>query len=199
MASPTAGQILSELAPAKSKSRYDQAWAEFMAFLNCDDHQPNEEDYIQYFHHLQSGYCKAVMGRNYLSDTGKLLATALKLKDPESYTGHCFRCTSATAAANTGANTMELKHHFGWQQESTALKYTKATKTRAVKMAKLLVGDDTAAKSSEVTPSPDANNNNKQHGESTSMQDGESTLMQRNTQFYNIDLRNASNISISVS
>ncbi len=66
-------------------------------------------------------------------------------------------------------------------------------------MAKLLVGDDTAAKSSEVTPSPDANNNNKQHGESTSMQDGESTLMQRNTQFYNIDLRNASNISISVS
>ncbi len=52
MASTTAEQILSELVHAKSKSRYDQAWAEFMAFLNCDDHQPNEEDYVRYFHHL---------------------------------------------------------------------------------------------------------------------------------------------------
>ncbi len=84
---------------------------------------------------------------------------------------------------------MEFKCQFGWQQESTALKHTEATKTRAVIRAKVLVEDDTAAKSSEVTPSPDANN--KQHGENT--------LTQGNTQVYNIDLRNTSNISIAFS
>ncbi len=52
---PTAEQILGELAPAKSKDRYDQAWEAFLAFLKTEDKEnycPTEDDYICYFHRL---------------------------------------------------------------------------------------------------------------------------------------------------
>ncbi len=89
------------------------------------------------------GYSKQVMGKNYLAKTGRLLAKELGLSNSDEYTGHCFRRSAATAASNNGANTMELKRHFGWQQESTALKYTEATDERARKMARLLTDCNT--------------------------------------------------------
>ena len=101
--------------------------------------QPDED----LFHKsLKEGYGKAVMGVNYLAKTGRMLAAELGLEDPDAYTGHCFRRTAATEAANAGANTLQMKRHFGWKQESTALKYTEETKERARKMARFLTGNE---------------------------------------------------------
>lgn len=102
---------------------------------------------------LKTGYGKAVMGKNTLAMTGRVSASQLNLENPEEYTGHCFRRTSATAAANAGANTLEMKRHFNWVQENTALKYIDQTKERSRKMAKLLTGAECVTLSQSV-PSP---------------------------------------------
>ncbi len=103
---------------------------------------PDLDDTDLLFHSCAlKGYGKGPMGKHTLAETGKLLARKLSLLNPEEYTGHCFRRSSATAAANNGANTVDLKRHFGWVQEQTALKYTEETKDRARKMANLITHD----------------------------------------------------------
>ncbi len=72
---------------------------------------------------LRTGYGKAVIGKNYIHKIGKIVTVELGLEEPERYTGHRFCCTAATAATNAGANTLEMKRHFGWHQDITALKY----------------------------------------------------------------------------
>ena len=88
------------------------------------------------------GLSRSPMGKNYLANIGKDIAKKLNLGDTDLYTGHCFRRSSATAAANAGANSMELKRHFGWVQETTALRYLDETNDRARKMAKLLTEEN---------------------------------------------------------
>ena len=73
---------------------------------------------------MKSGYGKQPMRKNYLGDTGKLLATKLELEEPNRYTGHCFWRSGATCVANRGANTMKMMRQFNWRNESTALRYT---------------------------------------------------------------------------
>ena len=57
-----------------------------------------------------------------LGSIGKEVAKELGLEHPDTYTGHCFRRSSATEAANKGATSVDLKRHFGWVGEQTALK-----------------------------------------------------------------------------
>lgn len=47
---------------------------------------------------------KQVIGRHKIAEMPKRIATYLKLPNPESYTGHCFRRSSATLHPETGAN-----------------------------------------------------------------------------------------------
>ncbi len=129
----------------------------------------------------KGGYSKAAVGKNFLAQTGKLVAAALGLTEPESYTGHCFRRTSATAAANAGANTMQMKRHFGWRQEGTALRYTEETRDRAKKMAKLLMDVE-------------ENEEKKSHGKSIP-KTGENDT--DDGKVYHVDLRGASNCTIT--
>ena len=75
------------------------------------------------------------MGKNYLGDTGKLLAKKLEWEEPNRYTGHCFQQSGATCAANQGANTMKIMRQFNWRNEATALQYTDATKEQGRKIA----------------------------------------------------------------
>ena len=47
------------------------------------------------------------------------IAQFLKLTNPELYTGHCFRRTSATLLIDAGGDITALKRHGGWK--STAV------------------------------------------------------------------------------
>ena len=49
------------------------------------------------------------MGRNTIRGTPKFIANFLVLADPERYTGHCFRCSSVTVLADSGASLTTLK------------------------------------------------------------------------------------------
>ncbi|KAJ8982859.1 hypothetical protein NQ317_002266 [Molorchus minor] len=51
------------------------------------------------------------------------IARFLKLPNSELYTGHCFRRTSASLFADSGANFCTIKRHGGWKSSSVAEGY----------------------------------------------------------------------------
>jgi len=51
------------------------------------------------------------------------IAQFLKLTNPELYTGHCFRRTSATLLIDAGGDITALKRHGGWKSTAVAEGY----------------------------------------------------------------------------
>lgn len=85
----------------------------------------------------ESRFVNQPMGINYLYAIGKDVAKTLNLKNPELYTGHCFRRTSATIAADSGATPQQMQRAFGWKNISTAQKYIEESSTGAIAMASI--------------------------------------------------------------
>ena len=54
-------------------------------------------------------YTEQPMGRNTIGSIPKYIANFLELPSPDSYTGHCFRRSSVTALADSGASVSILK------------------------------------------------------------------------------------------
>ena len=63
------------------------------------------------------------MGKNKITSISKDIARFLGLPDPDSYTGHCFRRTSATLLVDGGADLLTLKRHGGWKSDKVAEGY----------------------------------------------------------------------------
>jgi hypothetical protein len=78
----------------------------------------------RFFHNYQKGKCTAQpIGINKFGAMPKEIAKFLDLPEPESYTGHSFRRTSATLLADSGADVMTLKRHGGWRSGAVAESY----------------------------------------------------------------------------
>jgi integrase len=65
-----------------------------------------------------------VRGRNWITSIPSIVAKSLGLPNPELYTGHCYRRTSAQWQADAGATVLELQNQFGWKNSSMASVYT---------------------------------------------------------------------------
>jgi integrase len=63
-------------------------------------------------------------GRNWITSIQSIVAKNLGLPNPELYTGHCFRRTSAQWQADAGATALELQNQFGWKNTAMATVYT---------------------------------------------------------------------------
>ncbi|RVE53695.1 hypothetical protein evm_001587 [Chilo suppressalis] len=63
------------------------------------------------------------MGQNKIGSIPREIATFLGLLEPPLYTGHCFRRTSATLLAESGADLLSLKRHGGWKSNSVVEGY----------------------------------------------------------------------------
>ena len=105
------------------------------AFGNIKDDEP-----LFFGCHGGEYFVRQAMGKRMLQGIGKNVAKVLSLGDPDRYTGHCWRRSSATEAANAGATTTDLKRQYGWKQETTAMRYLEKTEKQAEKMANLLTG-----------------------------------------------------------
>lgn len=66
---------------------------------------------------------KQVIGKNKISSVPREIASYLNLLNPLEYTGHCFRRTSATILADTGADLTTIKRHGGWKSSAVAESY----------------------------------------------------------------------------
>jgi integrase len=87
-----------------------------------------------------SRFYSTPIGKNTLAQIGKNTAQFLGLQDPDKYTGHCFRRSTATQAANGGASCKQLQHHMGWRNPNTALEYLANSEPQQLVMAKLITG-----------------------------------------------------------
>ena len=82
-------------------------------------------------------------GRNWLTSIPSMVARELGLPDAESYTGHCFRRTSAQWQADAGATTLELQNQFGWKNPAMASVYTgQSTVARSASSRRCLLSGD---------------------------------------------------------
>lgn len=78
----------------------------------------------RFFINYQRGRClKQVIGKNKIANMPQQIATFLNLPNPELYSGHCFRRTSATLLADAGADLTMVKRHGGWKSSTVAEGY----------------------------------------------------------------------------
>lgn len=75
----------------------------------------------RFFVNYQHGKCLAQpIGINKFRQNPRKVAMYLKLENPEHYTGHSFRRTSATMLIDAGADITALKRHGGWKSNTVA-------------------------------------------------------------------------------
>ena len=73
----------------------------------------------------------------------KLIAKFLKLNDPDSYTGHCFRRSSTILLADAGGHFLDLKSHSCRRFSSIAESYVENSVTqKMVTNRKILTNSD---------------------------------------------------------
>lgn len=70
----------------------------------------------------------------------RTIALFLGLSDPNLYTGHALRVSSATTLADEGADILELKRHGRWNSNAVAEEYVRESKFARVDAASKLSG-----------------------------------------------------------
>lgn len=78
------------------------------------------------------------------------IAEFLKLPDPKLFTGHCFRRSSASLLAHSGANITTIKRHGGWKSSTVAEGYIEDSIGNKDKIARNIF-PSTSSSSSSVT------------------------------------------------
>ncbi|KAJ3622124.1 hypothetical protein MTP99_002650 [Tenebrio molitor] len=81
-----------------------------------------------------------ILSENVPPPLPSLVARFLKLPDPDKYTGHAFRRTSATIMANGGMDIDKLKRQVGWKSSTVAASYIEESITNRTKVSKLIAG-----------------------------------------------------------
>lgn len=69
------------------------------------------------------GFGKQPAGKNCIAKIPFKIAEFLQLENPELYTGHCFRRSSATALADSGMSKLNFKRQGRWKSDAAAEGY----------------------------------------------------------------------------
>jgi integrase len=98
-------------------------------------HAKNDKFLVCY----RNGKCAAQnVGIHRIGSVPKNVATFLKLENPETYTGHALRRSSATMIVEGGADLLALKQHGGWKSSSVAEGYVENSIKRKIEVSKKL-------------------------------------------------------------
>ncbi|XP_011859053.1 PREDICTED: uncharacterized protein LOC105556569, partial [Vollenhovia emeryi] len=99
----------------------DEFYSIFKKYITL---RPKDVENSRFFLNYQNGRCtRQPIGLNKFVKIPRIIASYLKLPDPQSYTGHTFRRTSATLLADSGADIITLKRHGGWKSNTVAEGY----------------------------------------------------------------------------
>lgn len=86
--------------------------------------RPSTVNHRRYFLFYLNNKCTVQpIGINTFGKMPTVIAEFLGLPDHKQYTGHCFRRTSASLLAESGAHITEIKKHGGWRSTSVAEGY----------------------------------------------------------------------------
>jgi hypothetical protein len=115
-----------------------------VTFFNCYmEHFSPLERTGRFFRHWREASKKFInspIGQNTFPTYPKKVAEFLGLSDPETYTGHCWRATSATVLADNGASQITLKRAGNWKSDTVAEGYIRNSKIQKTTTASILSG-----------------------------------------------------------
>ncbi|KAJ3657858.1 hypothetical protein Zmor_009634 [Zophobas morio] len=90
----------------------------------------------------RDGKCiNSPVGINTIGRVPSLIAGYLKLQNPQNYSGHCFRRSSATLLANKGSDFLSIKRHGGWKSSSVAEGYIQDSEKNKMKIADIFCAE----------------------------------------------------------
>ncbi|XP_023311961.1 uncharacterized protein LOC111692276 [Anoplophora glabripennis] len=84
---------------------------------------PNADHRRLFLKYMKNKCVKNPVGINMFGKMPADIAEFLNLPNPQLYTGHCFRRSSATLLADSGANLTTIKRHGGWKSSTVAEGY----------------------------------------------------------------------------
>lgn len=100
--------------------------------------RPNNVTHKRFFLTYRNGYCvTSPIGINIMGKVSKNIAAFLKLPNPELFTGHCFRRSSATHLANCGGDILTIKRHGGWQSSAVADGYVEVSSKKKIELSQM--------------------------------------------------------------
>lgn len=151
--------------------------------------RPPNAEISNFFLNYQKGRCtKQIIGINKFGSMPKQVATFLKLQNPEQYTGHCFRRTSATMLVDAGADITTLKRHGGWKSTTVAEGYIENSLNSRLTIANKLLGEATPSTSKQTTSTSTI----------TSQQCNKNVISENLCNIPNFTFTNCSNITINI-
>lgn len=162
----------------------------FRTYAEC---RPPHVSCKRFFINYQKGKCtNQVVGINKIGATPSLIAKFLGLSKSELYTGHCFRRTSATLLANTGADITMLKRHGGWKSTMVAEGYVEDSVQNKMDIAKRISSCTTNAKDSNQ-------NNNNNDSDDLTLPNAESLIVPSTTVSSEISASKSTSTGITIS
>lgn len=124
--------------------------------------RPHNVSTNSFFLNLQNGKCtNQKIGVNKFGAMGKQIALFLKLPNPELYTGHSFRRSSATILVDAGGDLTSLKRHGGWKSSSVAEGYIDDSLKNKMDTAQKIVNSIEPSCSKQITSENFANKTSK--------------------------------------
>lgn len=141
----------------------------------------------RFFVNYQKGHCtRQFIGKNKIAQIPQEIAAFLKLPCPESYTGHCFRRTSATLLADSGATITTLKRHGGWKSDTVAEGYIAESVENKVKTGNVIASAVLGVSNCQNVPRPSCTITSENHTPIETNIPGQSDdSQQKQFQFFN--------------
>ena len=113
------------------------------AIRKYHDLRPKEMKSTRFFFKYVNGKASAnVVGVNIIGKVPVDIATFLKLENPEEYTGHAFRRSSASWMANNGADKDTIMRHGGWKSSGVAEGYIETSRENKKRIAAQIFGEN---------------------------------------------------------
>lgn len=122
----------------------------------------SQTPHSRFFVYYKDAKCSVQpVGKNTFGKLPQNIASFLKLPDASLYTGHCFRRTSASLLANSGATVDILKRHGGWKSATVAEGYVESSINNKKSIADTILGHKNRPISplADGTSSPSLNRN----------------------------------------
>ena len=111
--------------------------------------RPRNVKHDRFFVKYTNGTCGVQpVGINTVGSLPKAIAQFLKLPNPALFTGHCFRRSSATLLADSGADILKLKQHGGWKSSTVAEGYVEHSIENKKRIATDILGESSSSTSS---------------------------------------------------
>lgn len=114
--------------------------------------RPPNIKHDRFFVCYKQGKCGVqAVGINTIGNLPKEIATFIGLANPSSYTGHCFRRSSATLLADSGADILKIKRHGGWKSSTVAEGYVEDSVENKRLIAANILGETSNENHAQIT------------------------------------------------